>query len=239
VKRRSPEEPAAEALEVLSTTRAIRRFRPADEADVDDSLVMRLLDIAIRAPNAGNRQRWTFIVVRRPDTKERLRRLYAAIVEDGGRKSYGDLEAKIARGIVDEDVRSYERMMAGVQEMTRSLGDVPVIIAVLFQPDGAGFAAGGSIYPAVWSLQLAARAFGVGSVNVGALVKRGADVLEILNVPPNTKWELAACVALGFPVGEFSIPRRRPAHDVMFEETWGRRPRWEMTESPVGQRSSG
>ena len=52
----------------LRTLRAIREF--TDEPVKDDQIEA-ILDLAVCAPSAGNRQPWHFIVIRDPDTRRR------------------------------------------------------------------------------------------------------------------------------------------------------------------------
>ena len=58
--------------EAMETQRAIRRLRPDP---VDDELVLRLIDLALRAPTGSNAQNWEFIVVKDPKVKAGLARL--------------------------------------------------------------------------------------------------------------------------------------------------------------------
>ena len=58
--------------EAMDTQRAIRRLK-ADP--VDDAVVLRLIDLALRAPTGSNPQSWEFIVVRDPKIKKALARL--------------------------------------------------------------------------------------------------------------------------------------------------------------------
>ncbi len=47
--------------EAMETQRAIRRLRPDP---VDDELLRRLIELALKAPTGSNAQNWEFIVVR-------------------------------------------------------------------------------------------------------------------------------------------------------------------------------
>src|SRR6059058_6146135 len=60
--------------EAMRTQRAIRRLKPDP---VDDAIVLRLIELALRAPTGSNAQNWEFIVVRDPAVKARLGRLLA------------------------------------------------------------------------------------------------------------------------------------------------------------------
>jgi nitroreductase len=61
-----------EFWEVLEKRRSVREFDP--ERDVPAEVVTRLLEAAIMAPTAGDRQPWHFVVVREPMTKEAVSR---------------------------------------------------------------------------------------------------------------------------------------------------------------------
>ena len=52
--------------EAMTTQRAIRRLK---SDPVDDALVLRLIELALKAPSGSNAQNWEFIVVRDPDVK--------------------------------------------------------------------------------------------------------------------------------------------------------------------------
>ena len=60
-------------LEVIATTRAIRRYRPDP---IPEDVQARMLDAAVRAPSGGNTQGWRFLLVDDPGVKARLGPLY-------------------------------------------------------------------------------------------------------------------------------------------------------------------
>ena len=57
--------------EAMTTQRAVRRLKPDP---VDDALVLRLIELALKAPTGSNAQNWEFVVVRDPDVKAKLAR---------------------------------------------------------------------------------------------------------------------------------------------------------------------
>ena len=59
--------------EAMETQRAIRRLR---QDPVEEEVLLRCLRLATRAPTGGNAQKWEWIVVRDPEVKARLARLY-------------------------------------------------------------------------------------------------------------------------------------------------------------------
>ncbi len=59
-------------VEAMTTQRAVRRLKPDP---VDDALVLRLIELALKAPTGSNAQNWEFIVVRDAAVKAKLARL--------------------------------------------------------------------------------------------------------------------------------------------------------------------
>src|SRR5437879_871503 len=55
--------------EAMRTQRAIRRLKPDP---VDDALVLRLIELALKAPTGSNAQNWEFVMVKDRAVKERL-----------------------------------------------------------------------------------------------------------------------------------------------------------------------
>ncbi len=66
-----------DVFEAIQLRRSIRAF---SGRDVSEGVEEQILEAAIRAPSAGNRQSWEFIVVRDPDLKAELAR--AAVEQD-------------------------------------------------------------------------------------------------------------------------------------------------------------
>src|SRR6266404_6995444 len=58
--------------EAMRTQRAIRRLKPDP---VDDALVLKLIELALKAPTGSNAQSWEFIVVKDPAVKAKLAKL--------------------------------------------------------------------------------------------------------------------------------------------------------------------
>ncbi|MDO5836157.1 MAG: nitroreductase family protein [Methanobacterium sp.] len=58
-----------EVFEAISQRRSIRRFK---EEDVDESLIEKIVQSGVWAPSAGNLQSWELILVKNPQTREKL-----------------------------------------------------------------------------------------------------------------------------------------------------------------------
>src|SRR5256885_4016704 len=60
-------------LEAMLTQRAIRRLRPDP---IDDAIVLRCIEIGLKAPTSSNGQNWEWIVVKDPAVKQKLAAQY-------------------------------------------------------------------------------------------------------------------------------------------------------------------
>jgi nitroreductase len=200
--------------EALYTTRAMRRVRPDPiPADVQ----ARLLDAAIRAPSGGNAQNWRFLLVDDPEVKAGLGPLYRECLAQLWATGYADRLARARANPADPASVSMLKVQASAQHLADHFEQVPLYLFAFTRNDRSG----GSIFPAVWSAQLAARAEGVGSALTTVLAYRRQQTLEILGVPADDGWEMSCCVSFGYPTGRWGIAPRRPAHEVAYRNRWG------------------
>lgn len=200
--------------EALYTTRAMRRVR-SDPIPYD--VQAKILDAAIRAPSGGNSQNWRFMLVDDPDVKARLGPLYRDSLARLWSTIYKDaMDRARANPGLPESVSAL-KIQASSQHLADHFEEVPLFLLAF----GRGDPSGGSIFPAVWSAQLAARAEGVGSALTSVLgIFHGPEAMEILSVPPDKGWQLACCVSMGYPVGRWAVAARRPAHEVASRNSW-------------------
>jgi len=200
--------------EALYTTRAMRRVKPDPiPADVQH----RILDAAIRAPSGGNTQDWRFLMVDDRDLIGRLAPLYRECIDMLWAAIYNDrLEAAAA----DPDAAESKQMMSikkSVDYAAENFEDYPLLMFSFSRGDTSG----GSIYPAVWSAQLAARAEGVGSSLTSVLMIKGDEVPNMLGVPAGEDWHMAGMVPFGYPKGKWGVAKRAPVHEVAYQNQWG------------------
>lgn len=201
--------------EALYTTRAMRRVRP-DPIPADAQA--RILDAAVRAPSGGNMQNWRFLLVDDPEVKAALGPLYRESLGLLWETIYRD---RIAAAHADPDKPSSVATLS-MQRSAQHLADhfeaVPLLLFGFVQHDPSG----GSIYPAVWSAMLAARAEGIGSALTSIMsVFRRDESLAILGVPADEGWINACCVSFGYPTGRWGRAERRPPHEVSYRNRWG------------------
>ena len=143
-----------ELHEALYTTRAMRRVK---SDPIPHDVQARILDAAIRAPSGGNQQNWRFLLLDDPAKKAALAPLY--------QHATGQLWETIYKAQIDAAHASPDsaesKQMLRIQRSAQWLADhfeeVPLFLFPFCQYDPTG----GSIYPAVWSAMLAARAANV------------------------------------------------------------------------------
>lgn len=203
-----------DVYEALYTTRAMRRVRPDP---IPEAVQARILDAAIRAPSGGNSQNWRFILVDSADVKAKLGPLYRECAAQLWAGPYAELIERAKANPDDPAGVSLLKGTRSAQHLADHFESVPLYLFAFTRNDRSG----GSIFPAVWSAQLAARAEGVGSALTTILGFRSAQTLEILGVPADRGWEMACCVSFGYPTGRWGIAPRRSAHEVAYRNTWG------------------
>ena len=201
-------------FDVVTTQRAMRRLKPDP---IPEPVLRQIMDAAICAPSGGNRQGWRFIVVRDSAKRARLGELY--------REGWGELvKVPFYAGAAKEPAGSpTRRMVESAAHLAEHMGEAPVIIVACIALDAgvkASVITGASIYPAVQNIMLAARALGIGSCLTTLHRYREAQVKQLLGIPPDV--ETVALIPLGYPLGKFGRPPRRPLAEVAFADAWGR-----------------
>jgi len=204
-----------ELFDAMSTQRSMRRLKTDP---VPDAVIRQILDLTICAPSGGNRQGWSFVIVRDQAKRARLGELY--------REAWGELmKAPYYAGASKAPPDSREgRMLASARHLSEHLGEVPVLVLACIALDAGGrptLTTGASIYPAVQNLMLAARALGIGTCVTTIHKYRDAQVKELLGIPADV--ETAALIPMGYPLGKFGRPPRQPAAEVTHWDVWGGR----------------
>jgi nitroreductase len=202
-------------FEALYTTRAMRRVRP-DPVPMD--VQASILDAAIRAPSGGNTQNWKFLLVDDKEVIGRIAPLYQDAIAQLWTTVYADRLAAANADPDDPESIQMLKVQRSAQWLADHFAEVPLFLFAFVQGDPTG----GSIYPAVWSAQLAARAHGVGSSLTAVLgFWYPSETFEILGVPTDEQWIMACCVSFGYPTGRWGVAGRRPVHEVAYRNRWG------------------
>ncbi len=202
--------------EAMSTQRAIRRLTAEP---VDDALVLKLIELALRAPTGSNAQNWEFIVVKDAEVKGKLAR-----ANRRAWNAYGGIGRKLADRQGDETMK---RIIKAVQWQADHFEEIPVLVIACIKtvipwfPSIAASSAYGSIYPSVQNLLLAARAAGLGAALITLPLWRRSRARRILGLP----FSIApiAVVPLGWPKGKYGPTTRRPVGEVVSLDRYGNR----------------
>jgi nitroreductase len=199
--------------EALYTTRAMRRVRPDP---IPEDVQKRILDAAIRAPSGGNSQAWRFMLVDDPGIKGKLGPLYRECLGQLFETIYKpQLDAAAATPEKEESIQ-FQKMYRSASHLAEHFEDYPLILISFARFDPSG----GSIFPAVWSAMLAARAEGVGSALTSVVMFKLDQVLEILDVPKDQGWNFSSLVTMGYPTGRWGVAPRQPVHAVACRNGW-------------------
>ncbi len=204
-----------ELHEALYTTRAMRRVRP-DPIPLD--VQARILDAAVRAPSGGNQQNWRFLLLDDPAKRAALAPLYQHAMGELWKSVYkAQLDAAHAAPDEPESIQIL-KVQRSAQWLADHFEEIPLFLFPFSQYDPTG----GSIYPAVWSAMLAARAEGVGSC-LTALLQffHPTETFEILEVPADQGWILSGTVSFGYPTGKWGVGGRVPVDRVSYRNSWG------------------
>jgi nitroreductase len=201
--------------EAMESQRAIRRLKPDP---VDDALVLRLIELALKAPTGSNAQNWEFVVVKDPAVKARLARRNRQAW-----RLYGGLGRRLVRG----DAKM-GRILDAVQWQADHFEEIPVLVVACLKglrpwfPPVAVTSFYGSIYPSVQNLLLAARAVNLGAALITLPLWSHFSVRRILGLP----WNVTPCavVPLGWPRGRYGPTTRRPVREVVSFDRYGNRP---------------
>jgi nitroreductase len=185
--------------------------RAFDGRPVAPELVDRLVDLARRAPSAGNTQPWRFVVLEQPDTA----RLWDVTLPSERRAGFRWSTLVDAPVVIVPlvDPGAYPRRYAEDDKAATGLG-----AGVDAWPVPYWWVDGGM---AVHGLLLAAVDAGLGALFYG-LFDHEAEALTALGVPPG--WRALGAVALGWPApdapGRSAARPRPPLSSVLHRGGW-------------------
>src|SRR5690348_5100267 len=204
-------------FEAIYTTRAMRRLKPEP---VPREIIMKVIEAATMSPSNSNRQPWIFLVVADAATKQFVAERYKKAWET----HYLTTEKRRVLEAAPETAEV--KSLKSANYLANHVADAPVLIFCCVKRYNDAPRAGrpmyGSIYPAVQTLCLAARAYGLGTSITGLHHIFGVEINKLLGVPQDYANEVM--VPMGYPKGRWGRPARKPAHEVTFFEQWGNRP---------------
>lgn len=200
-------------FDVMYNCRAMRRL---DTREVPEELLVKMVDAANQAASGGNQQRGRWIVVRDPQQKQAIATLNHEV-------SAEFVKARIDRGenLPHHDAATRARMLDAVLYLAEHMHTYPALIVACLEFDErpADLAAqGGSIWPGVQNLLLAARSLGLGAVPTTYAINRREEFEAIIGLPETMA--AYALVPVGWPLGNFGPVTRRPVDEIMRFDRW-------------------
>jgi nitroreductase len=208
--------------QLLSTTRAVRKRLDLDRA-VDPALIRDCIEMAAQAPTASNGQGWHFVVVTDAAKRRRLAELYRV----GFDLFYGDPEAALA-GMPQDDpayLATQRRVIDSARYLADHLAEVPVHVIPCVEgrvtegPVAIHAATWGSLFPAVWSFCLAARARGLGTCWTSLHLIQEQEAADLLGLPDTVMQ--GALIPVAHTLGtDFKPGPRRDLSRVIHDNAW-------------------
>ena len=204
--------------EAMLTQRAVRRLLPDP---VDDAIILRCIELALKAPTGSNGQNWEFVVVKDRERKEKLGERYRQAWS-----VYGRAGKAMARK--DE---AMQKVLRSVEWQVEHFTELPVLVVACLKgsrvpfvpmPPIAHSSYYGSIYPSVQNLLLAARAVGLGASLITLPMWSTSSARSILGLPMSV--QPACIVPLGWPRGRYGPTTRKPVGEVVHLDEYGNQP---------------
>lgn len=200
---------------LLSTTRAVRR-RLDLTRPVERQVILDCLRLSQQAPTASNTQKWRWMVV----------------MDEGKRKELGAIYARgkqfidAAKAELDPNDVQTHRVYDSADWLLDHIAEVPVMVIPCLEgripegaPNGMQAAAYGSIFPALWSFQLALRSRGLGSTLTTIHLFFEAEVAKLLGIPEDVMQ--VAMLPVAYTVGtDFKLATRPPVESITSFDEW-------------------
>jgi nitroreductase len=195
-------------FEAMYTARSLRRFKPDP---IPEEVLFQLFDAAIRAPSGRNAQDWRFVVITEPGIKQRLQ----AWAEEGWARYQPEYAADPAR--MEQLPRTQRLALKSVAYLAHHLAEAPALVLVCGLR-GRHSTPGGSAFPAVQNLLLAARAFGLGATIFNLPLRDPEALRHMLGIPDTN--QLYCLIPLGYPLDKHGPVRRKPVKRIVFWNRW-------------------
>ncbi len=200
-------------MQLIKGRRSIRRFRPQP---VENDLIEKLIEAAVWAPSAGNRQSYRFLIISSRTTIQKLTRAVERSID-----------------AVRQNLRKeFQTQLRAYLDNFTIFRSAPVVLAPIYrnQPSLLQKSLQGSsqldldihselcsVSAAIMNVLLYAHSLSLGTCwMTGPLLAR-REIENILSVPKT--WRLAALIPLGYPDEAPSPPPRRRVTNILMHYT--------------------
>lgn len=212
----------------MRTTAAVREYT---DDPLPDDVLARILDNARFAPSGGNRQGSRVIVIRDRATREALAELsmtgarrYAAQLANG-ESPWNPLHepGPTADEIAATEVPAqFTAPFVNAAVVLAVCVNLEVVAALDQNLNRIGVISGGSVFPLIWNILLAARNEGFGGTITTMAVAEEPRVRELLGIPDS--YALAAVLPIGKPIKQLTKLRRASVAELATRERFDGEP---------------
>ena len=203
---------------LLTTTRAARKRFDLNRL-VEEQQIIKCLKISQQVPKGSNRQGWQWVII----TDKGKRRIIANYYRQGAGNYLEEGKNSARDKGDDQDFKVFE----SAQYLADNMEDVPLLVIPcidtshmpLNAPGRKWLSLGGSIFPAIWSFQLALRARGLGSCITTLHLAYEREISKIIGIPDN--FAQVALLPVAYTKGtEFKPAKRPPVSEIIHWNSW-------------------
>lgn len=211
-------EPDAEAMTLFDAMYHCRAMRKLDTREVPEEMLVKLVDAANQAPSGSNMQNGRWLIVRDAQVKQKLADLNRTGVE-----AYIGPQVEHPGSLSHQSEDKRKRMLNAVIWQMEHMAEIPALIIACLEfgekvDSDTARGAGGSIWPGIQNLLLAARAMKLGAAPTTLALRNQEAVREALKLPDTMA---ALClIPVGYPLGKFGPVSRKPVSEIMRFDTW-------------------
>ncbi len=210
----------AELAELIQTRRSVRQWQ---DRDVPDELIARALELAVWAPNGGNRQPWRFLVIKNRALIGRMADAVRAATDlMASWPEARELGPAVQRWRVTSDFfRQAPVCIAALVGNYESIADRLLALRGTGDPAARdmqearrlGSSRLQSASAAIMQLLLALHLQGLGTCWMTGPQQATAEIERLLAVPPDVHF--IALIPVGYPAGTPKPGWRRPLEEVV------------------------
>jgi nitroreductase len=216
------------ALELLTTTRAVRRRLDLDRP-VPAGVLRECIEVALQAPTGGNAQGWHFVVVQNAAKRAGLADLYrrawaryrpakGSVYDLADREPEGPRKAQLQRVAASADFLVDHLHRVPVHVIPCASGRTNALSGPHATVGHASFY--GSVLPAAWSFMLAARLHGLGTAWTTAHLVFEQEAAALLGIPYDSITQVAL-IPTAYRLGSgFRPALRRRVDDILHVDSW-------------------
>ena len=203
---------------LLTTTRAVRKRLDLSRV-VEEQEIKKCLEISQQAPTGSNRQGWQWVIIIDKGKRRIIANYY--------RQSAGNYLEEGKNSARDKSDDQGFKVFESAQYLADNMEDVPLLVIPcidtshmpLNAPAHKWLSLGGSIFPAIWSFQLALRARGLGSCITTLHLVYEREISKIIGIPET--FAQVALLPVAYTKGtDFKPAKRPPVSEIIHWNSW-------------------